>query len=142
MILSDQQIEFIENSLKLYGVKSQGLREDLLDHMCSYIESKTSGDFESLYQEALQKFGGYANFQRLQLETNYQKYEKNIMVFNRLKFSVGSIASLLLVVSLLFKMMHWPYANVMMISAVLIFAFIMIPIHFYVRFKKSIHKFS
>ena len=142
MIISDQQIAFIENSLKLYGITSKELREDLLDHICTYIEHHQGDDFETLYQEALQKFGGYANFQRLQLETNYQKYEKHLATFNRLKFSIGSIASLLLIVSLLFKMMHWPYANLMMILAALIFALVMIPIHFYVRYKKSIHKIS
>ena len=70
MILKDIHIEFIENNLKLYGVKSKDLREDLLDHICTYIETSDSQDFDSLYQEALQKFGGYTSFQNLQLETN------------------------------------------------------------------------
>jgi len=142
MILSEKHIEFIENNLKLYGVKSKDLREDLLDHICTYIETNESQDFDTLYQEALHKFGGYASFQNLQLETNWQKYIREIAALNKLKFIVGCIAILLLTVGLIFKMMHWPYANIMIIGTMLIFALVIIPVHFYERYKKSIHKFS
>ncbi len=142
MILSDQQIEFIEKNLRLYGVKSKDLREDLLDHICTYIESNDSSDFDSLYQEAVQKFGGYASFQNLQRETNYQKFAKQIITINKVKFSFGFIVILLLAISLVFQMMHWPYANGWLLGAILILVLVILPIHFYTRYKKSIHKFS
>lgn len=142
MILSSQQIEYIDNNLKNYGVQSDALREDLLDHICTYIETNESQDFEQLYKEALQKFGGYANFQNLQLETNWQKFNKELATLNSIKFIVGCIASMLLVISLLFKMMHWPFANVMMVSAIFILALVALPIHFYTKYKSTTHKFS
>lgn len=142
MILSDQQIEYIEKNLELYGVKSKDLKDDLLDHICTYIESNESNDFDFLYQEALQKFGGYASFQNLQRETHLQKFANEIIAFNKLKFILGGMTTLLLVVSLIFKMMHWPYANVIMIFAIVLFTIIILPIHFYTKHKKSIHKFS
>jgi len=142
MILSNKQIEFIENNLKLYGVKSKDLREDLLDHMCTYIETNDSQDFDMLYNEALQKFGGYSSFQHLQLETNLQKFSKEIVTLNKLKFALSCGTTVLLAFSLLFKMMHWPYANVILIFAILVFAVVILPIHFYTRYKKSVHKFS
>ena len=70
MKVSDKHIDFIENSLKFYGVKNITLKEDLVDHICTYIENEDSEDFDTLYQEALQKFGGYSSFQNLQLEVN------------------------------------------------------------------------
>lgn len=142
MILSNEQVEFIDKNLKLYGVKSDELREDILDHICSYIETKKSQDFDTLYQEALHKFGGYASFQNLQLETNWQKFNKELALLNNIKFIVGCFASILLVFSLIFKMMHWPFANIMMLTAILILAFVAIPIFFYQKYKKSTHKFS
>ena len=142
MILSDQQIEFIERNLKLYGVKSKDLREDLLDHICTYIEANDSGDFDTLYQEALQKFGGYASFQNLQLETNYQKFAKQIIIINKLKFSFGFIVILFLVIGLVFQMMQWPYANAWLVGAILISILVILPIHFYARYKKSVYKLS
>lgn len=142
MILSEQQIEFIEKNLMLYGVKSKDLREDLLDHICTYIEASDSSDFDSLYQEALQKFGGYASFQNLQRETHLEKFARELISLNKLKFTIGCLASLLLVFSLVFKMMHWPFANIMMVCATLVFALVILPIHFYTKYKKSVHKFS
>ncbi|WP_047548766.1 hypothetical protein [Psychroserpens sp. Hel_I_66] len=142
MILTDRHIDFIENNLKLYGVKSQGLREDLLDHICTYIENNNSENFDTIYQEALQKFGGYSSFQNLQLETNYQKFAKQIININRLKFSFGFLVILLLVMSLVFQMMQWPYANAWLLGAILVSVLVILPIHFYAKYKKSILKFS
>ncbi len=142
MQLLEKHIDFIENSLTLYGVTSIELKEDLVDHICTYIENQNSDDFNTLYRKALQKFGGYDSFKNLQIETNLQKFAKELITLNRFKFSIGCAVVLLLVLSLLFKVMHWPYANVLMLSAILVSALALLPIHFYVKYKTSVHKFS
>ncbi|APX98801.1 GldL-related protein [Lacinutrix venerupis] len=142
MQIEEEHIRFIENSLKLYGINSQDLKEDLVDHICSYIESRESNNFNELYKEAIQKFGGYSSFQNLQLETNFQKFSKKAKVVNVLKFIVGLIMVILLVIGFLFKIMHWPYANAMLIVAILLFAFLLIPLLFYSKHKKIRYKFS
>ena len=142
MQLSEKHISFIENSLGLYGVTSKDLKEDLVDHICTYIENQDSDDFNKLYQKALRKFGGYSNFQNLQIETNVQKFAKELITLNKFKFTIGCAVVLLLVSSLLFKMMHWPYANALLLSAIVVSAFALLPVHFYVRYKTSVHKFS
>jgi len=142
MKLSDKHIDFIENSLKFYGVKNKALKEDLVDHICTYIENEDSEDFDTLYQEALQKFGGYSSFQNLQLEANLQKFGNKVVLLNKLSFSIGYLIVLLLVLSFLFKIMHWPYANIIMIAGLLIAALVLVPIHFYNKYKKSILKYS
>lgn len=142
MELSEKHIVFIDNSLSLYGVKDENLREDLLDHICTYIEEQETGDFNKLYQQALQKFGGYASFQNLQLETNHQKLAKEIITVNKLKFSLGFVVILLLVVSLVFQMMSWPYANAWLLAAIAVSVLVILPTHLYANYKKSIHKYS
>ncbi|WP_040279437.1 hypothetical protein [Psychroserpens damuponensis] len=142
MILTEQHIEFIDNNLKFYGVNSKDLREDLLDHICTYIETNESQDFDVLYQKALQKFGGYASFQNLQLETNYQKFAKQIITINKVKFTSGFIVIVLLIMSLVFQMMQWPYANAWLLSAIIISVLVILPMHFYARYKTSIHTLS
>jgi hypothetical protein len=124
MILTDQHIKFIENNLKLYGVKSKDLREDLLDHICTYLETIDSQDFEGLYQEALQKFALHA------------------IRLKRVLHLVSTIAVLLIMTGLLFKMMHWPYATILLFSGCIVFILVVIPTYFYDRYKSSIHKFS
>jgi len=142
MELLEKHIAFIEKSLTLYGIASKDLREDLVDHICTYIESQDSNDFNVLYQQALHKFGGYANFKNLQLETNYQKFAQQIITINKLKFSAGFAVIFLLVMSLVFQMMQWPYANAWLLAAILISVLVILPVHFYARYKQSIHKFS
>jgi len=142
MKISDNHVNFIEKSLTLYGVKSKDLRDDLVDHICIYIEHQDSGDFDLLYQKALVKFGGYANFKNLQLETNYQKFGKQIITINKLKFAFGFIVIIFLVGSLVFQMMQWPYANAWLIAAIAISVLIILPVQLYENYLKSIHKFS
>ena len=142
MELAEKHITFIENSLTLYGVENKDLREDLVDHICTYIENDESDDFNKLYQNALHKFGGYASFQNLQLETNYQKFAKEIVTINRVKFSAGLMMILLLVMSLVFQMMQWPYANAWLLGGILVSLLVILPAHFYANYKKSIHKYS
>ncbi|MEM6516109.1 MAG: hypothetical protein AAF688_07985 [Bacteroidota bacterium] len=142
MQLSKKHIEFIESSLSLYGLKDQGLREDLVDHICTYIENEDGHDFNYLYQKALRKFGGYASFQNLQLETNYQKFAKQIVTINRLKFGAGFLTILFLLLSLVFQMFHWPYANAWLIGALAIAILFILPVHFYANYKRSVIKFS
>ena len=142
MTITAQHIEFIERNLKLYGVKSKDLREDLLDHICTYIETNASDDFDTLYQEALQKFGGYSSFQNLQLETNLQKFAQQAIRIKRMLHLISTLAVLLILTGLLFKMMHWPYATILLFSGCVVFILIVIPTFFYDRYKSSIHNFS
>lgn len=142
MKLSEKHIDFIENSLSLYGVEDIDLRENLLDHICTYIENEDSEDFDAVYQRALQKFGGYTSFQNLQLETHHQKLAKHIITVNKLKFSLGFLVILLLVISLVFRMMQWPYANAWLLGAIAISVLLILPAHLYAYYKKSIHKYS
>ncbi|SDS34765.1 thioredoxin domain-containing protein [Winogradskyella sediminis] len=142
MQLTEKHITFIENSLSLYGVENIDLRDDLLDHICTYIENQDSEDFNELYQQALQKFGGYASFKNLQLETNHQKFAKEIITINKVKFAAGFLIILLLVVSLVFQMMQWPYANAYLLAAIAVSVLVILPAHFYAAYKKSIHKYS
>jgi len=142
MQLEEKHIDFITNSLKFHGVKDTALLEDLVDHICSYIENKDSQDFDALYQEALQKFGGYASFKHLQLETNLQQFNTERKVLNKLKFVLGSAMLILLVLGMLFKIMHWPYASFLLTGAILVFAFGILPVLFYAKYKRSVYKYS
>lgn len=142
MNLTEQHIAYIDNNLTFYGITSKDLKDDLLDHICTYIESSDSDNFDVLYQEALQKFGGYSSFQNLQRETNHQKFAKQLLTFNKIKVTVGFFVILLLVMSLVFQMMQWPYANAWLLAAIALSVLVILPIHFYTKHKISVHKYS
>jgi hypothetical protein len=56
--LGDEQIDFILNDLSNRGIRTEGLRQNLLDHICIMIEQELEekGDFQQFYNSAIKKF--------------------------------------------------------------------------------------
>ncbi|WP_245594742.1 hypothetical protein [Flavobacterium limnosediminis] len=140
MILTDNQIEYIEANLKFYGVASEALREDLLDHICTFIETGDFTDFETAYRGALQRFGGYSALGSLQKETHYQLYEKKNIRRKRVVYFSGFLAAFLLSTGVLFKLFHWPFAGIILFSGFIALNLILLPVLFYERYKNAIQK--
>src|SRR5687768_13927275 len=118
--LADAQIDFIAGDIRRRGVFSESLQEDLLDHICCYIEEQPDDErpFEEIYRQALDAFG-QSGLQGIQDETLYlinQPYQKAMKKF---AYITGSIASVALVCGALFKIMHWPGANLMLLIGTL-----------------------
>lgn len=61
---------------------------------------------------------------------------------NRLIMIVGMLTASTATIGVLFKIMHWPYANVLMLSSLLIFMLIFIPIYFIVKYRDPESKFN
>ncbi|WP_199223374.1 hypothetical protein [Brumimicrobium oceani] len=51
-------------------------------------------------------------------------------------FSVGFLLAMQITIGIIFKLMHWPGANIIMISGVVAFTFIYVPLYFFTRFKR------
>src|SRR6202012_4421680 len=56
--LSDEQIDFILADLHAHGIRLEGLRDNLLDHICILVEEKLDpgGAFEAGYAEVIPSF--------------------------------------------------------------------------------------
>ena len=52
------------------------------------------------------------------------------------------IGAAVVILGVLFKLMHWPWATVLMLSSTLIFNFVYIPLYFISRFKREELKFN
>jgi hypothetical protein len=63
------------------------------------------------------------------------KTDKVVLSFG---FVVGIIASL----GFLFKLMHWPYANILMLSGLVSFTFVYVPIYFFTRVRRPELRFN
>jgi hypothetical protein len=57
--LTEEQVAFIENDIKVRGITSPDLSIDLLDHICCLIEHELDEyrNFEAVYQKTLLLFG-------------------------------------------------------------------------------------
>ena len=135
MSLTEEQIEYISRNLEFYGISSDELREDLLDHICTHIETSDQNDFDSAYNEALQKFGGYAGVGKVERDTYLMVTFRSNLKRQKIVYIIGFIATFTLVLGFLFKIMHWPWASIILFSGFLILLFGYIPLYFYQRYK-------
>jgi hypothetical protein len=56
--LSDEQVDYILDDLRAHGIRLEGLRDNLLDHICILLEEKldAGGSFEAEYAGVLTTF--------------------------------------------------------------------------------------
>lgn len=56
--LTDEQIDYVIADLHAHGIRLEGLRDNLLDHICILVEERLAegGEFEQLYAEIIPTF--------------------------------------------------------------------------------------
>ena len=70
------------------------------------------------------------------------KFKEDIFLFDKFIYSIGIVLGTVLMVGFIFKLMHWPWATVLMLSSIVIFNFVYIPVYFLSRFKREDLKFN
>ena len=138
MNVTDAQIEFISNSLVFHGLENEGIREDIIDHICTTIETSEHTDFKIAYDEAIEKLGGYYNIKLLQKETNQLLHAKTVVRVKKGLFLSGLVMIILFSIGLIFKMFHWPFANIALLLGLVVFLFGYCPLLMYTKYKQSI----
>lgn len=140
MTLTEKQIDYIANSLEFYGMASEDLRNDVLDHICTYIEEGDFSDFDDAYRQAVAKFGGQYAFGSLQRETFLMTGLKGILRL-RIALYASAFAGIVPVLTgMLFKIMHWPFASILLCVGVMVIALVFLPLFFYTRYKEHHRK--
>ena len=61
---------------------------------------------------------------------------------NRLIMTIGMLTASVATLGVLFKIMHWQFSNILMMSSLLVFMVLFIPIYFIVNFKNPETKFN
>ncbi|WP_046757627.1 hypothetical protein [Kordia jejudonensis] len=142
MNLTAAQIEFISNSLTFHGLENEAIKEDIVDHICSTIEASHHINFELAYEEAIQKLGGYYNIKELQKETKQLLHSKTIIRIKRGTFLAGFGMIVFFAIGLIFKMFHWPFANIALLLGLSVFLFAYCPLIIYTKYKQSIFNYQ
>ena len=135
MNLTDKQIDYIATTLEFYGINSDELKEDLLDHICTHIESSNYTDFDTAYNEAILKFGGYSAMGKIERDTYLMVTFKKNLRRQKLVYIFGFISMFALLLGMLFKIMHWPGASIMLLIGFIVSLFGYLPLYFYQRYK-------
>ncbi|MEX1001135.1 MAG: hypothetical protein WDZ35_03390 [Crocinitomicaceae bacterium] len=70
------------------------------------------------------------------------KYRDDKEKYNRIVMIFGMSITLVGTVGVLFKIMHWPFANLLFYGSIMVFALVFIPIYFFTRYRNPETKFN
>ena len=70
------------------------------------------------------------------------KFKEVSFLFDNLIYSIGIALGTILMIGFIFKLMHWPWATILMLSSIVIFNFVYIPLYFISRLKREELKFN
>lgn len=70
------------------------------------------------------------------------KFKDDESTTDKAVFSFGLLLGMVISVGVIFKIMHWPYANVLMLSGTIIFTVLYVPLYFFTRIRRPEMKFN
>ena len=116
--LSDEQVDIIEQRINSDGVTNSNLQHGLLDHYCCFIEEameRDNTDFETAYQlafKAITPNGMHEIEEELFFLLTFKKQTN----MKRIIYGAGFVAAFCISMGLMFKILHWPGAQVMLFT--------------------------
>lgn len=135
--LTELQVELIDAYIKENGVAQNELQEDLLDHLCTSVEMQLQQgkSFEEAFQHTLNLFGP-GGLKQVQTETFKLLTEMNA-IMKKVTFGFGLTSTFLLLAGTIFKLMHWPGANIMVLLGAAFLALVYLPLILTHKLKES-----
>jgi hypothetical protein len=136
--IKDTQIEFILSDISARGVEMESLQQNLLDHICCIIEQELeeNGDFELFYQQTILRFFK-SDLWEIEEETLRLLTFENYYTMKKIMLLSGAISTAALSIGIIFKFMHWPGANALIVVGILLASFVFLPLTFTLRFKEK-----
>lgn len=134
MELTNENIAFIRNDLLARGITLTDLHESLVDHVCCCIEQSSAPDFLAAYANAIENLGAH-HISKIQHETQLLLISKKFQHMRLAYFILGFISAFATSSGVLFKLMHWPGASILLIFGVAVFNFGFLPTFFIQRYK-------
>lgn len=137
VLLSNREVDTIHDLLLTRGVSHDSLRMDLLDHLCCMVEERMDlgAPFEVALSESTDGFGPQG-FEKTQEETLYLLTSK-LRTMKKITSIFGIVGSALTLMGILFKIMHWPMAGILLVLGIVLIAFLFMPLVLSVRLKES-----
>lgn len=128
--VTDDQVEFILSDIERRGVKTEDVRDNILDHVCCIIENEFNGgkDFKKFYENTIARFYK-KELSEIERETENLLTFKYYYAMKRTLKITGLISTVLIALGAFFKVMHWPGAGVMYVLGFVSLSFIFIPLN-------------
>lgn len=135
-LLTEKQIAIITNDVENEGINYSHLMIDLIDHVCCDIESHMNQgiSFDQAYQLVRKEFG-IKGLRHIQQDT-LMLIDKNYRIMKNSMKLIGVLAMALMAFGALFKIMHWPFASVMLLISFFFTTYVFFPSLLYVIYKE------
>ncbi len=129
MSLTEEQIIFIRKTLSDEGIQNESLTDDVLDHICCVVEVllKRGKTFDESLNEAITDLAPNG-LKDLEIQTRYLLNSKRIITMKKLMYLIGFLGAATLSSGMIFKLMHWPGANVMSVAGLVALVFVFVPL--------------
>jgi hypothetical protein len=136
--LTEEQVEFIRRDIRDKGIEIKSLEDDLLDHICCAVEDKINSNinFQDAYDSTIISFGP-KGLKEVQDEIiNLLTYKNYYAMKTSINIS-GFSSAIILFFGSLFKLMHWPGANILLVVGISLFSFVFLPLLFILQMKET-----
>ncbi len=135
--LNDEQINLIKNEVERQDIHLGHLAADLLDHICCEIEEQIwqGQKFQTAFNNVLNLIGN-DGLTQIQNDTLYLTDKKYRTMKNLLKIA-GVAGMALISAGALFKIDHWPGANVLFVLGFFLLGAIFFPVSIFTIRKES-----
>jgi len=127
--------QFVDNN----GLRLKSLRDDILDHLCCVVEikMKKGESFDQALQEGVTELApeGLRDIER---KTIFLLNYKRIIIMKRFMYVAGFIGAFILTTGVTFKILHYPYANMLSTIGFLVLLLIYVPLLTVDKYKVAI----
>ncbi len=138
--LNETQIRLIRQEVIRQEISLGHLADDLIDHICCEIENRMTHprDFEPVSREILQEIG-HNGLQKIQFDTLYL-IDKNYRLMKNIMKITGLVSMAFIAFGSLFKILHYPGANILFILGFTVLGLVFFPSALLVMKKESNHQ--
>lgn len=135
IMLTDQQLDFLEQEIQQRGIDHEALGTQLLDHFACGIEREMEAGlgFHEAYHKVYMQVSpnGLEEINHsMTLVILHQKYA----FMKKLVFVLGFSTAFLFAVGFIFKNMHWPTANLLITANAVVFTLAFLPMYFRLKY--------
>lgn len=131
------QVNLIARDVRRQRIIFSHLCDDLIDHVCCDVEDEMGNglSFEKAYKKVKEKIG-IRGLNKIQEETLYSVDTKYRRMKNTMKIT-GIAGTVLLSFAVMFKIMHWPAASVLMVLGIFLLVALFMPASMMVLWKET-----
>ncbi len=136
--ITDAQIDWMLDDFRARGITRISLQQDLLDHVCCIIEQslEDNGDFEGCYHTAIATFYK-ERLGEIETETLLLLTFKHYYAMKKIMIVSGALSVAAFITGSFFKLMHWPFAAVLLFLGILSFCFLFLPLMLVLKIREE-----